>query len=616
MKSSKFATWALVGGLIAGLIGCGGGNGPSKLEQPVPEKDLVLSLSFDSPQVITDGRSTVTLTADVRDKATNGVVADQPVVFSVDSGRLSAATVSTDAGGTATTVFDSKANKSNRTVVVTAKAGSATVTAKLQVLGTSIVFGGSPSTVVGEATDIVVSVLDGAGTKVPFAELALSASGGGLDQTAVKTDSTGNATVKFSATTSGVATITASGMGATNSTKVTVSGLNFKFRPLASSTVTIDTCTVLRVDLLGSAEPVGFATTRGTLHTDAACASTGTTSVTGVPLVGGTATVYTKSSQAGSASVQAYVAGASTIQNLNYVSVTPTSLQISASPTTVAIGGDTEVRAIVRDAKGNPVENQQVFFSSTGASPFPQIATTNSSGVAVSKFTADKVPSGQGAVEIKAEMPAFALNATSSLTISGSPVQVSIGLNDKLEVIESPPTYRYVMSVTVKDSNGSPVPGQLVTMSLAIPEYGKGTYKYETGKTEWVQNYAAKCDAEDPNGNGVVDPGEIGDVNGNRVLDPQNGTTIRAANATSVGNTFNVKVGDDGRAAIWLEYPKSEASWLKVDVSATASVSGQNAVAHSMFYTTVPSDVIKNKDVTPAFAVSPFGTSSSCTNPN
>jgi len=403
-------------------------------------------------------------------------------------------------------------------------------------------------------------------------------------------------------------------MGASNSTKVTVSGLNFKFRPLASSTVTIDTCTALKVDLLGSTDPVGFATTRGTLHTDAACASTGTTSVTGVPLVGGTATIYTKSSQAGSASVQAYVGGASTIQNLNYVSVSPTSIQISASPTTVAIGGDTEVRAIVRDAKGNPVENQQVFFSSTGASPYPQIATTNSSGVAVSKFTADKVPSGQGAVEIKAEMPAFGLNATSSLTISGSPVQVSIGLNDKIEVIDSPPTYRYVMSVTVKDSNGSPVPGQLVTMSLAIPEYRKGVYAFSG--TVWSQSVASTCDAEDPNGNGIVDTTEIGDVNGNKVLDPQNGTTIRAANSTSAGSTFNVKVGDDGRAAIWLEYPKNEASWLMVDISAAASVSGQNAVAHSMFYTMVPADVIKNKDVTPAFVVSPFGTSSSCTNPN
>lgn len=593
MKSKKFAAWALAGSLLASLVGCGGGSGAPRIEQPTPEKQLALSLNFDSPQVITDGRSTVTLTAEVRDKASNAVLADQPVTFSVDSGRLSAATVSSDAGGTAVTVFDSNSNKSNRTVTVTAKAGTATVTAQLQVLGTSIVFGGSPSTVVGEATDIVVSVLDGAGKKVPFADLALSVSGGALDQTAIKTDSTGNATVKFSATVSGTATISASGMGANSATKVSVSGLNFKFRPLATTTIGIDTCTALKVDLLGSTDPVGFATTRGTLHTDAACALAGTTSVTGVPLVGGTATIYTKSGQAGSASVQAYVAGASTIQTLNYVSVAPTSLQISASPTTVAIGGDSEVRAIVRDAKGNPVENQQVFFSSSGASPFPQIATTNSSGVAVSKFTADKVPSGQGAVEIKAEMPTFGLSATSNLTISGSPVQVSIGLNDKIETIESPPTYRYVMSVTVKDSNGSPVPGQLVTMSLAIPEYRKGWYDLGT---LWVQSVTATCDAEDPNGNGVVDPLEIGDVNGNKVLDPQNGTTIRAANSTAVGSTFNVKVGDDGRAAIWLEYPKSEASWLKVDVSATASVSGQNAVAHSTFYTTVPADVIKNKD--------------------
>lgn len=613
MKYGKIAAWALAGAALLAIFGCGGGSGASNLTQPQPDKKLTLSLSFDSPQVITDGRSTVKLTAEVRDQASNAVLSDQPVTFSVDTGRLSAATVNTDASGSATTVFDSNSDKSNRTVTVTAKAGTAVATAQLQVLGTSIVFGGSPSTVIGEASDIVISVLDGAGTKVPFANLTLSATGGGLDQTAVKTDSTGNATVKFSATASGTATIAASGMGATNSTKINVSGLNFKFRPLSSSTITIDTCTALKVDLLGSSDPVGFATTRGTLHTDSTCSTAGATSVTGVALVSGTATIYTKSSQAGAASVQAYVSGASTIQALNYVSVTPTSVQISASPTTVAIGGDTEVRAIVRDAKGNPVENQQVFFSSSGASPFPQIATTNSSGVAVSKFTADKVPSGQGAVEIKAEMPTFGLSAISSLTISGSPVQVSIGLNDKIETIDSPPTYRYVMSVTVKDSNGSPVPGQLVTMSLAIPEYRKGAYGLGT---VWVQSVAATCDSEDPNGNGIVDSSEVGDVNGNGVLDPQNGTTIRAANSTSVGSTFNVKVGDDGRAAIWLEYPKSEASWLKVDISASASVSGQNAVAHSAFYTSVPADVIKNKDVTPAFITSPFGTSASCTDPH
>lgn len=605
--------WTLFLSLISMLAGCGGGSGASDLVQPPKASEVVLALSFDSPQVVTDGRSTVTLTADVRDKTSNAVVADMPVTFSVDSGRLSAAVVNTDASGAASTVFDSNANKSNRVVVVTAKAGSSTVTAQLQIIGTTIVFGGSPSTVIGEASNIVVSVLDGAGTKVPFADLTLSAVGGAVDKTSVKTDSTGNATVKFSATTSGTATVSASGMGAAGSTQISVSGLNFKFRSLTSSTITIDTCTALTVDLVGSSDPVGFATTRGTLHTDSSCSSAGSTSVTGVPLSAGAATIYTKSSQAGSANVQAYVAGASTIQSLNYVSVTPSSIQISASPTTVAIGGDSEVRAIVRDARGNPVENQQVFFSSSGATPFPQIATTNSSGVAVSKFTADKVPSGQGAVEIKAEMPTFGLNATSSLTISGSPVQVSIGLNDKIETIESPPTYRYVMSVTVKDSNGSPVPGQLVTMSLAVPEYQKG--RYNVGAA-WVQSVSATCDSEDPNGNGIVDAGEVGDVNGNGVLDPQNGTTIRAANSTSVGSTFNVKVGDDGRAAIWLEYPKSEATWVRVDVSATASVSGTNSVAHSQFYTPPPADVIKNKDVTPAFVVSPFGTSTSCTDPH
>lgn len=615
MISFKWLNGLALAAAVVLAGGCGSGSGGSPIT-PIPQpvqKDLALTLSFDSPQVVSDGHSTVKISVDVRDKSNNSAVAKEAVSFAVDSGRLSAGTVSTDDGGTASTVFDSNNDKSNRTVTVTATAGGTKVSATIAVVGTTIVFGGNPSTVIGDATDVVLSVLDGAGAKVPNAAVTLTSTGGTLDKTSVTTDASGNATVKFTATTSGTATISATGMGATNSRQIAVSGVNFKFEPMASSTVTIDTCTVLKVDLLGASGPISFATTRGTMYTDAACTVGGGTALTGVPLVGSTATVYTKSDKAGTVTVQAIISGASTTISFNYVSVTPSSIQISASPTTVAVGGNTEARAIVRDAKGNPVEGQQVFFSSTGATPLPQIALTNSSGVAVSKFTADSVPSGQGEIQLKAEMPTFGLSATSALTISGSPVQVSIGTNDVVTIVDAPPIYQYAMSVTVKDSNGSPVPGQVVTISLAVSDYGKGYYV--AGSSLWSKVTTASCPSEDPNGNGVVDPGEPGDVNGNGILDPQNGTTIRAANSTATGNTFNVTMGADGRATIWLEYPKNEASWLKVDIVASAAVSGQNAVAHSTFYTPVPASVLQAVNVQPAFYVSPYGTAPSCTDP-
>lgn len=606
----------LAGTLAAMVIGgCGGGGSgaPFVVPPPVP-KNVVMSLYFDTPQLVSDGRSTVVVTAEVRDATTNAALVDEPVTFSVDSGRISVGSAKTDASGSATTAFDSNNDKSNRTVTVTARAGSATVTASLKVIGTTILFGGSPSGIAGKPTEVVISVLDGGSNKVAGAVVALSATGGVLDVSSVTTDSAGSAKVQLTPS-AGVATasLTASALGAANTRSLTVSGVDFAFQPHAAK-VNIDTCTPLKVDLIGAAGPVGFGTTRGTVHADAGCTGAAT-NLTGIALNGTTATVYVKSSKAGATSVTAFTGTATTVTTFDYVSATAASIQLSASPTTVAIGGSTEVRALVRDAKGNPVENQQVFFSSPGASPSPLTATTNSSGVAVSRFTADQVPSGQAEVDLKAELPGTPLSSITKLTISGSPVQIAIGLDDKIEVVDSPPGYRYKLAVSVKDSNGSPVPGQVVTMSLNTPKFRKGYYVSVTEGWRQVRT-VEECPAEDTNGNGVAGPGEPGDVDNDGILDPQNGTTIRAKDTAVVGNTFNVTVGSDGRAEIWLEYLKSEASWIYVDISASAFASGQNAVAHSLFWTSVPASAVSSKESTPAFVDSPFGLSGSCFDPN
>lgn len=166
----------------------------------------------------------------------------------------------------------------------------------------------------------------------------------------------------------------------------------------------------------------------------------------------------------------------------------------------------------------------------------------------------------------------------------------------------------YVVQVTDIDGNASP--NTRVTITMKNLSYALGFYT--AGADRWVildANYDV-CAAEDINNNGVLDAGE--DKNSNGILDPTNAASIAAHpdETPTLEAGFNSVVTDEsGFAYFALTYPKSEANWNIVEITASAEVTGsENTAKLAVTLPVLLSDV---EDVTidpPGGILSTYGT--------
>jgi hypothetical protein len=102
-----------------------------------------------------------------------------------------------------------------------------------------------------------------------------------------------------------------------------------------------------------------------------------------------------------------------------------------------------------------------------------------------------------------------------------------------------------------------------VDISVIATHFFKGTYiDTVNGDPRFQVDYEDRCVSEDVNNNGIEDPGE--DTNSNGRLDPVPSATVPGS----------VSTGPDGTADFTLTYPKSECSWVAVDLIATTRVGG------------------------------------------
>ncbi len=597
---------------MASLISCGGGGGNAEggsgnATATVASIEILTSATS---LASADNTTGVTVSAVVKDSS-NNALASQSLVFSASSGILGGVAATTGADGRATAKLTAGNDRSNRDIVLTVKSGGVTKTAVLPVTGTTLSASGATSVLAGSVGNFAVSVRDSSGLAVAGVPVKVSST---LNNAVTltnggNTDANGGVTFTYSAVNPGIDTLNISGAGASQTLNVTVSSLNFAFSsPAAEAEVGVGTQQAVVVRYLSGGvgvpnKKVAFSTTRGSVTPSQV-----------VTDANGNATTQLTSQAVGSAIVSASVdANVVTTLPVNFVSRIPASLVLQTSTAAVApnAAGSTvnqaELRATVRDAAGNPVKGQTVFFTAvkdlSGGKIKTGTAITDSNGIATDIFIAGAVSTATNGVQIRATVPNTLISADTNITVNGQALFITIAANNTIEKLST--QYRKTFSVQVSDSNGSPVANQSLTVSVWPSIYRKGSLKFDPSDNVWEGTVTASCPNEDANRDGKLDAGE--DFNSNGVLTPGQPGLVSPANLTTdaAGNVeFNVTYG------------QQFAYWIDFDLSAKATVAGTESGAFFLFPASAPSSDATNKDIPPAAFNNPFGSASSCSDRN
>jgi hypothetical protein len=310
--------------------------------------------------------------------------------------------------------------------------------------------------------------------------------------------------------------------------------------------------------------------------------------------------------------------------SIEFIATTPTAVAVQASPATIAPQGQSTITATVRDANNNLVEGHVVNFTitqdSTGGSLSVASANTNVQGQASTVYTASTATSASNGVVVSATVAGTTVTSTTSLTVGGQSVFLSLGTGNV--VGQGPNTntqYSYPFSVQAIDSAGAGVNNVTVTFTVTSLGYAKGTQSYNTPPGEWQPNYSTSaadpdafnlsgfsgCLSEDVAGNGILTPAE--DYNGNGKLDPGLVVSTDVASATTANG---------GTASVNLIYPKDHANWVAVKLTATATVSGNQSSTSTSFLLKGLASDYTSATVAPPGELSPYGSATTCRDPN
>jgi hypothetical protein len=344
---------------------------------------------------------------------------------------------------------------------------------------------------------------------------------------------------------------------------------------------------------------------------------------------------YTAPSTTGSVTLTATAAGVTdtqVIQVLSQDSSIPTaqgvvsSASLSASPNVVAVNtssttNQAQLRALFVGQNNLPIQNIRVRFDLNGDANHvggtigsgTTMLYSNSSGVVAGSYMPGSQASPTNGVTIRAcwDYADFAAgtcphSTTTTLTVTASPVAVTLGTNELISEGDDKLTYIKQFVVMVVDSSGAAMSGVTVTPLLDLPTFYKGYYT--KGATSWNLVPMDSCANEDINRNGVLDALE--DVNGNGELDPHKSD----ASVTVVGSNTT---DSTGLVVLQLQYPKNVASWVGYKLSVTASgISGTEGHATMQGILPVAASAITTLSSTPAFVDSPYGMAAGCDNTN
>ncbi|WP_277594472.1 Ig-like domain-containing protein [Pseudomonas chlororaphis] len=362
-----------------------------------------VSLTASPSSITADGTSTSTLTATVKD-AHGNAVPGASVTWHTSAGTLASGSSSTNASGVATVVLTSSTAAGSATVDATAGTGNAsalvyfeadTNTAKV----VSVV--ATPGTIeanVEYGVQLVATVKDAHGNLVPAnVPVTWSATGGDLAQVTTFTDASGKTSNAFGGNIAGSYTITASAVGGSAGTVVsvianvgqaTVVSLVASPSSILADGVSTSTLTATVEDengnRLGAGIPVSWTNSAGVLsagvtYTDASGRATNTlTSSIGLFTATVGARVGSKSQRT---TTVAFIADSSR----------PKVQSLVASPTTIVANGisSSTLTATVTDDKGNPLgAGFAVTWGTTSGTTLSNVASvTDSAGKATATLT-------------------------------------------------------------------------------------------------------------------------------------------------------------------------------------------------------------------------------------
>ena len=612
-----------------------------------------ITLLTSSPQMPSNNSKPATITAIVQG-ANNQLLPGVALTFEASSGAIAPVQTAagaaastqvpagtTDANGAAQATLSTPGNETNRTITVTVMAGSTIQTVQVAVVGTTLSVSGPPSIVLGSNGSYSVSLTDSAGNGIANQTVALtSALGNTLTPATVTTGTTGTASFVLAATNSGADTITATWQGVPATEAVAISNQNFSITaPTLNTTIPVSPTTApvpVPVTIAWTASGAGqngtvvLSTTRGTLSATSVAATNGalTTPVT----------IY--SPTAGPAIISATALNGSTTvataqTTVEFVATTPSKVSVQATPSAVAVQGQSTITATVTDASGNPVQGVTVDFTltdTTGGSLSSPNAKTTPQGQATVTYTASTTSSKPNGVSIQVLVENTGVSSATTLTVGGQTVFLSLGTGNTITPLNST-QYELPYTVQAVDAAGNGVSNVTVTFSVQSVSYQTGEWvcpivaPATTCTPPWVQDIFAPAlhfppppISNDPKyvpGIGGCSPTSVYELNG------QIQTTIPSPIPsnyvlTSIpGNVAATDVGFatttiGGTAPVNIIYPKDHAMWVAVALTATATVQGtQNSTTATFFLPILASD-ISSATVTPPGLISPYGKSLTC----
>ena len=377
---------------------------------------------------------------------------------------------------------------------------------------------------------------------------------------------------------------------------------------------------------------VSFVTNGGTLSS--AVATTDAAGIAKVTLTGLTADASVTATGANASSKVDVKAGSTVLPPLSPAGVLVKDLTVQVNPSVIgpnAAGAttnysqlDVTVTGDAGTALGIPVANAPVRIRIASTPAFGTLSVdtttspvlTNGAGLTSARFVAGPSTTGTDQVVICAsvdgvatlpnggQVPCGANEKPAKLTISQQPLFVRISTNNEIAKVNNNLDYEKLFSIYVTDAAGQGVSGVPVSVRLLPQTYIKGFMTYLTGA--WTPVTPTQCANEDTNFNGNKDTGD-NDSNNDGILWPGRSAAFTLANKGVTDSTgyVNLSVRHGQRYAFWAIY----------QIEARAATAGsEKSTSYNYRLSAAQADVTAT--ATPGFATSPFGSATSCTDPN
>ena len=603
--------------------------------------DLILTLSASS--IANNGTQPVTATATALDAKRN-TLAGVDVALSVDANAtLSASGTATDGQGVITGTIGIGADRSNRTITVTARSGTLVRTVQLPVV--DAVVSGPPT---ASDLSLVLSAprLNNGGTNtVTATATAVDANRNALAGIPVTIKVDASAVVAVSGTTTNtqgqvtgqvgigadrsnrVVTVTASSGALTRSASFVVDGAELRaaLAPRVNAGSTGNAIEYTLVDTNGL--PMAGQSISVT--------APGLPSASGMTDINGKYS-YSYTAPAQNVSFTATAAGATRVSTVEIGSgaidpapSVPQSASVSPTPSVVSVNAagsatnQVELRALFYGANNQPIPRVRVRFDLDGNANNTDgaigwlggtYAYSDANGVARGTFTPGQRSSPTNGVTVRIcyDVQDFATTscpnqAKTTLTVAQEALAVSIRTNELIKEGAAKLTYIKEFVVMVVDAAGQAKADVLITPSIDLPAYYKGYFawngtrwaqvmtlagseNYSWGAGSWVRGAATTqpmCPQEDANRNGVREadpfPGAnppASDLAARKEDLNWNGSLDARKSDVAIKMVGSAKTDANGLAIVQIEYGKDLATWVDFVITVTASgISGTEARA-------------------------------------